>query len=100
MPHSRRAVNVRFAVGLTTIALVIVLSRFLAVVPLIIAVQQRVGQWGAWSAVCYPLLFAICNLLLLPGGILCVGSGFFFGLWWGFLLVLIGNVIAAAIAFY
>src|SRR5207249_3852011 len=61
--------------------------------------QQRVMHWGAWSAIFYPLLFALCNVLLLPGGILCVGSGFLFGLWWGFLIVFAGNVLGAAISF-
>ena len=56
-------------------------------------------HWGAWSAIGYPLLFALCNILLLPGGLLSVGAGFFFGLWWGFLIVLLGNSIAAAISF-
>ena len=56
-------------------------------------------EWGPWGAACYPFLFALCNILLLPGGILCVGSGFFFGLWWGFFLVLVGNIIAATVAF-
>jgi uncharacterized membrane protein YdjX (TVP38/TMEM64 family) len=37
--------------------------------------------------------------LLLPGGILSIGSGFFFGLWWGSLIALIGNVAGAAISF-
>ena len=56
-------------------------------------------RWGGWAGICYPLLFAACNILLLPGGILAVGSGFFFGLWWGFLLVLAGNIISTAISF-
>jgi uncharacterized membrane protein YdjX (TVP38/TMEM64 family) len=99
MPHSRRAVNIQLGVFAAAIILVVVLSRFLPVVAWITYVQQRVSQWGEWSAVVYPFLFALCNLLLLPGGILCVGSGFFFGLWWGFLLVLLGNIIAAAISF-
>ena len=55
--------------------------------------------WGVWSAICYPILYACCNVLLLPGGILSIGGGFFFGLWWGFLIVLIGNVAGAAISF-
>src|SRR6266567_5276581 len=63
------------------------------------ALQRRVSGLGAWSAVCYPLLFAGCNILLLPGGILSVGAGFFFGLWWGFFIVLLGNSIGAAISF-
>ena len=62
-------------------------------------IQQRVMRWGVWSAICYPILYACCNVLLLPGGILSIGGGFFFGLWWGFLIVLIGNVAGAAISF-
>jgi uncharacterized membrane protein YdjX (TVP38/TMEM64 family) len=29
-----------------------------------------------------------------------VGGGFFFGLWWGFLIILVGNVGGAAISFF
>lgn len=75
------------------------LSRFFPVVDVIAAVQERIMHWGAWSAICYPLLFALCNVLLLPGGILSVGGGFFFGLWWGFFIVLVGNGVGAAISF-
>jgi uncharacterized membrane protein YdjX (TVP38/TMEM64 family) len=88
-------------VGALVIAIVIaiVLSRFLPIVSFIEASQQRVMSWGAWGAVCYPLLFAACNIFLLPGGILAVGGGFFFGLWWGFLVVLVGNLVATAVSF-
>jgi uncharacterized membrane protein YdjX (TVP38/TMEM64 family) len=61
--------------------------------------QKRIEGLGFWSGVVYPFGYAVCNLFLLPGGILSVGGGFFFGLWWGFLLVLIGNLIGAAAAF-
>src|SRR5664279_2499161 len=54
---------------------------------------------GFVAAIALLLLFAGCNVLLLPGGILCVGAGFFFGLWWGFFIVFIGNAIGAAISF-
>ena len=44
-------------------------------------------RWGVWSAICYPLLYACCNVLLLPGGILREHRRrIFFGLWWGFLM--------------
>jgi uncharacterized membrane protein YdjX (TVP38/TMEM64 family) len=88
------------AVGfLFVLTLLCVGLRLSPVVDFIANLQQRVAHWGTWSAVCYPLLFALCNILLLPGGVLSVGGGFFFGLWWGFALVLIGNSIAAALAF-
>ncbi len=74
-------------------------SRFFPIADWIARLQQRVMHLGAWSAVWYPLLYACCNVLLLPGGVLSVGGGFFFGLWWGFFIVLIGNVTGAAISF-
>jgi uncharacterized membrane protein YdjX (TVP38/TMEM64 family) len=81
------------------IALLVLLSRFLPIVVLIGRAEQAVMHWGTWSVVGYPLLFALCNILLLPGGLLSVGGGFFFGLWRGFLIVLVGNTIAAAVSF-
>src|SRR5438552_7476462 len=84
---------------LLAIALAYALSRFSPVVNFVETLQERVMGWGTWAAIGYPLLFALCNILLLPGGILAVGGGFFFGLWWGFLIVFTGNVVATAISF-
>jgi uncharacterized membrane protein YdjX (TVP38/TMEM64 family) len=61
--------------------------------------QKKIEGLGVWSGIVYPLCYSVCNLFLLPGGILSIGGGFFFGLWWGFFLVLIGNLIGAAGAF-
>ena len=96
---NQRASFWQLATFIVILALIVWVLRHSPVVDYIARLQDDVAQWGVWGAVCYPFLFALCNLLLLPGGILCVGSGFLFGLWWGFLLVLIGNTIAAAIAF-
>jgi uncharacterized membrane protein YdjX (TVP38/TMEM64 family) len=99
MLQARRAVYLQLAAVIIAIAAVLLLSRILPIVDLIASLQHRMMALGRWSAICYPLLFAACNVLLLPGGILSVGAGFFFGLWWGFFLVLLGNAIGAAIAF-
>ena len=99
MFEGRRALFLQLTLFAMAIGLLLLLSHFFTLIDLIDAVQQRVMHWGPWSAVCYPLLFALCNVLLLPGGLLSVGSGFFFGLWWGFFIVLLGNSIAAAVAF-
>src|SRR5213076_1603040 len=99
MPKVSRAICWQVGALVIAIVVAIVLSRFVPIVSFIEASQQHVMSWGAWGAVCYPLLFAACNILLLPGGILCVGGGFFFGLWWGFFIVLVGNSIGAAISF-
>src|SRR3954463_4714282 len=99
MPKLSRVICWQVGALVIAIVVAIVLSRFVPIVSFIEASQQRVMSWGAWGAVCYPLLFAACNILLLPGGILAVGGGFFFGLWWGFLIVLVGNLVATAVSF-
>src|SRR6476660_6783318 len=99
MPKVPRSLYWQAAALLLVIALVWALSRFFPVVDFIAVLQQRVMSLGAWAAICYPLLFAACNILLLPGGVLAVGSGFFFGLWWGFLIVFAGNIVSTAISF-
>src|SRR2546430_3847345 len=99
MLEARRAVWLQVATFTVVIASFLLLWHFFPIIDFVVALQQRVLGLGAWSAICYPLLFAGCNVLLLPGGILCVGGGFFFGLWWGFFIVLLGNSIGAAIAF-
>ena len=99
MPKLSRAICWQVGALVIAIVLAIVLSRFVPIVSFIETSQQRVMSWGAWGAVCYPLLFAACNILLLPGGILAVGGGFFFGLWWGFFIVLVGNLVGTAISF-
>lgn len=96
----RRAVLIQVG-GLALVgALFFVGSRFFPIADWIAMVQQKVMHLGVWSAIWYPLLYACCNVLLLPGGFLSIGGGFFFGLWWGFLIVLVGNVSGAAIAFF
>ena len=100
MVQISRAIIVQLC-GLIVVAILLfLLSRIFPIVDILAAVQQRVMEWGAWSAICYPLLYACCNVLLLPGGVLSIGAGFFFGLWWGFLIALVGNVAGAAISFF
>ena len=95
----RRALLVQLAV-LAAVAIAIVLaSRHFPVAEIMESLQQRVVRLGTWSALLYPLLYAACNLLLLPGGVLSLAGGFFFGLWWGFAIIFVGNLIGAAAAF-
>ena len=100
MVQVRRALYIQVGGLLLVTVAIFVLSRFFPLADMLAEVQQRVMGWGAWSAICYPLLYACCNVLLLPGGFLSLGGGFFFGLWWGFLIILVGNVGGAAISFY
>ncbi|MBA3962378.1 MAG: VTT domain-containing protein [Chthoniobacterales bacterium] len=100
MSKVRRAIFIQIG-GLVLVGvLLIVGGHFFSLTDWVASIQSKVMRLGVWSAICYPLLYACCNVLLLPGGFLSVGGGFFFGLWWGFLIVLIGNVAGAAISFF
>ncbi|MEP6708996.1 MAG: TVP38/TMEM64 family protein [Verrucomicrobiota bacterium] len=99
MPKMRRALYMQIGGLLLVATLIFALDRLLPLADAVARVQQRIMHLGVWSAICYPLLYACCNVLLLPGGLLSIGGGFFFGLWWGFLIVLVGNVAGAAVAF-
>ena len=100
MRNARRVFYLQVG-GLVVLIIGLVLVRHVfPVADWLASIQQRVVQWGVWSAICYPILYACCNVLLLPGGILSIGGGFFFGLWWGFLIVLVGNVAGAALSFF
>ena len=99
MSKVRRAVYLQVGGLILAVTVFVIASRFFPIADWVAQVQQKVMHLGAWSAVWYPLLYACCNVLLLPGGVLSMGGGFFFGLWWGFLIVLIGNVMGAAISF-
>lgn len=95
-----RAFAIQLAALLVAALFLVWLGHHFDVVHGIERMQRKIGQMEWWGAVLYPLLLALCNLLLLPGGILAVGSGLFFGLWWGFCLVLVGNMFGAAAAFW
>ena len=89
-------------VGAVALAVIVVavLSRVFPVIDIITRVQRTIGGMEVWGGVLYSLFYGACNVLLLPAGVLVIGSGLFFGLWWGFILSLAGNVAGAALAFF
>ena len=96
---SRAAILQAAAVAVALAVAGLFLAHHYDLLHVIVRMQQRIGAMEWWGALLYPLLVAACNLMLLPGSILTLGSGLFFGLWWGSFLVLCGNVLGAAIAF-
>ena len=99
MSQIKRALLVQLC-GLAAVLIVgAFLVRHFPVTHYLLRAQQKIGAMEFWGGILYPLLYAGCNVLLLPGGILAVGSGLFFGLWWGFFFNVAGNVAGAAVAF-
>ena len=78
--------------------ILILLVRWLPMAEYVTRAQRRITELELWGGVLYPLLFAGCNVLLLPGGVLAIGAGLFFGLWWGWALNVLGSTLGAAAA--
>lgn len=94
-----RALLFQFGSLLLAAVVLFVLSRLFPLESVVRWLHGHIDAHRPWSLVLYPLLLALCNLLLLPGGVLIIASGFFFGLWRGALLILLGHVLGAAVAF-
>jgi uncharacterized membrane protein YdjX (TVP38/TMEM64 family) len=87
---------------ITLISIVIALffaMKFLPVQQWLRSFNGWVGQMGAAGIFIFIGVYAVATVLLAPGAILTIGSGFAFGLWNGFLAVSAGSTIGAALAF-
>lgn len=100
MKSAAKATVLQAVVALLVVGALIYVARSAPFLGAVEETENVVRQWGTMSIVIYPLLVMAATVLLLPGGILSLGGGFFFGLWWGTLLVLVGNLLGAAVAFF
>jgi uncharacterized membrane protein YdjX (TVP38/TMEM64 family) len=100
MKSAAKAAVLQAVVALLVVGALIYVARSAPFLGAVEETENVVRRWGTMSIVIYPLLVMAATVLLLPGGILSLGGGFFFGLWWGTLLVLVGNLLGAAVAFF
>ena len=100
MKSAAKATVLQAVVALPVVGALIYVARSAPFLGAVEETENVVRRWGTMSIVIYPLLVMAATVLLLPGGILSLGGGFFFGLWWGTLLVLVGNLLGAAVAFF
>jgi len=57
------------------------------------------GGRGPWTGVLLAAVWVPAALLLVPGSLLTLGTGFLLGAWWGTVTVSIGSTLGAAAAF-
>ena len=100
MKSAAKATVLQAVVALLVVGALIYVARSAPFLGAVEETENVVRRWGTMSIVIYPLLVMAATVLLLPVGILSLGGGFFFGLWWGTLLVLVGNLLGAAVAFF
>lgn len=84
---------------LACVAAVGLAARMLPLGSWIEAFNQRVASLGVAGMVLFALLYAAATVLLVPGSLLTLAAGASFGLFPGFVSVLLGAVLGAAGAF-
>jgi uncharacterized membrane protein YdjX (TVP38/TMEM64 family) len=85
-----RAILLHLLSLLVLAVVVAIVARWLPLVEYVTQAQRTITKLEIWGAILYPILFATVNVLLLPGGVLAIGSGLFFNV--------LGATLGAAIA--
>jgi len=75
------------------------LLRLLPVDGAVGALERWLGQRGVWGPVVYGLIYVVAGLLMVPGSLLTITSGFLFGLVWGTLTAWLASTVAVAVGF-
>jgi len=84
---------------LAAVAVVAVAARMLPLADWLAAFNERVVGLGVAGMILFALLYAAATVLLVPGSLLTLASGASFGLLPGFVTVLFGATLGAALAF-
>jgi uncharacterized membrane protein YdjX (TVP38/TMEM64 family) len=86
--------------GLIAIIIALFLAmRFLPVQRWLQSFNDWVAEMGTVGILVFIVVYALATVLMAPGSILTIGSGFAFGLWKGFLAVSAGATLGASLAF-
>ena len=89
----------RWAAVLVAAGVVAALAYHLPILERIVALQGWFRGHGVLGGVLYAAGFAVGVVLLLPGAILSAGAGFIFGFVWGSVIVWVGSMAGATLAF-
>jgi uncharacterized membrane protein YdjX (TVP38/TMEM64 family) len=77
----------------------VVAARMLPLEAWLNAVGEWVSAMGPAGVVVYAAVYAVAAVLFVPGSVLTLAAGFFFGLVWGVVAVWFGATLGAALAF-
>lgn len=95
---SRRS-QPRIALAIAVAAVVAALFFVLPLGGWTVALLERVDRWGAWAGVALAAVWVPAAVLLVPGSVITLGTGFLLGVGWGLVTVSIGSTAGAIAAF-
>ena len=63
------------------------------------ALQTWIAELGPWGPATFALVYAVWSVAFLPGSALTLAGGAIFGIGWGFVAVICGATLGAALSF-
>jgi uncharacterized membrane protein YdjX (TVP38/TMEM64 family) len=91
--------HLKFGAAVLLVAVLVAGARMLPLAEWLTVFNAWVQNQGVMGMVAFALIYAVASVLLLPGSILTLAGGAAFGLLRGFVTVLIGATLGAALAF-
>jgi uncharacterized membrane protein YdjX (TVP38/TMEM64 family) len=88
----------RLIIGVVVLSALIWALRNLSI-PDCATIQTYLESWGVWAPVLFIVIYVISTVAFIPGLLVTMMAGLAFGPWWGTLVVSIGSVTGATIAF-
>ncbi len=96
---SSSASRITLISALLIVAAIVLLVRALPLEALLGALKTWIAGLGPWGPAIFSLVYALWSVAFLPGSALTLAGGAIFGLAWGFVSVLAGAVLGAALSF-
>ncbi|MBG80072.1 MAG: hypothetical protein CMJ39_05090 [Phycisphaerae bacterium] len=96
--HSWKRISLRILLLLAIVGGVAALY-FYVLEPDMGKIDAFVEELGGWGPVVYVGIFFIATTIFLPESIIAIAAGTLFGLWWGWLWVVVAGVITSAFTF-
>jgi uncharacterized membrane protein YdjX (TVP38/TMEM64 family) len=94
-----RSSFIKLVAALAVIAALVVAVRMLPIAEGLEVFNRWVQEQGSFGMVLFALVYAVAAVLLLPGSVLTLAGGAAFGLLPGFVTILLGATLGAALAF-
>ncbi len=91
--------GIKLAIGLTLLAALLVLSRWLPLVPWVKAVLSWLEGAGPMGVLVFVFAYGLATVAMLPGSLITLGAGFVYGPLIGLLVVSPASVLGATLAF-
>ncbi|MCH2134728.1 MAG: VTT domain-containing protein [Phycisphaerales bacterium] len=96
--HSWKRILIRALLLLAVVGLIAVFYIYV-LEPSMPAIEQFVKDMGPWGPVAFIAIFFVATMIFLPESIIAIAGGTLFGLWWGWVWVVVAGTITAAFTF-